>query len=177
MAKVLSPMRVLRARRDSNQDTAETMEIDFNLGIEQGVELFSATFSVAQAIAVPGAAPLHLQEYMSLHVETGALEGGIQTFPADELILNSEIIAEAVLQIITGDTAQVEGVHTMEWLSPNHWNFLAMLGKPLLLAQNLTFRSDTSASTLTVNGPQLTLWYRYVKLTQAELVDLFTLRR
>ena len=177
MAKILSHLRIARVRRTSVQNTEETFEIDFALGLKQGLEIHAIEFGMRQMILVPGAAPITAQGHMSIHVETGALEGAIDSFPEDEVVMNSEIIAETTMQLISGDTAQVEGVITMEWLQPKSWNFNEISGKPLLIAQNPTFRVVTSVSTLTMNGPQATFFYRYVELTTTELAEQFAVRR
>jgi len=181
MATPLSPIRIGRARRTSFQDTEETQEIDFNLGIEQGVEIFAIEFGVRNVVPVPANDTiLVVNAHMSVHAETGALEGAIDAFPADNFILNSEIIAETTLQVMAF-TSSVPStspdVFNMIWMQPLKWDYLALFGKPLTLAQNVTFRGVTSASTLTINGAQVTFYYRYVSLTRNELAEQFVLRR
>jgi len=170
------PLRIARARRTSFQNSEETFEIDFSLGRNQGIELYKVHFGIREAVTVPTTAPLTGQVFMSLHVETGGLEGAIDAFPTDDVILNSEIIAQVVLQIASGDTAQIEGALSQEWLTPKEFNYFRDTGEALVLAQNLTFRAVTSESTLTVNGGQVTLWYKFVDLSDAELGRLFAVR-
>lgn len=177
MVKALSPIRILRARRTSFQATEETQEIDFQLGLQQGVQLYAVEFGIREAVVVPTTSPITAQAHLSLHVEIGALEGAIDEFPTDNVILNSEIVAETTLQITAGDTAQVEGTFSHIWTQPLAWNYLQLMGEPLLLAQNVTFRGITSESALTVNGAQVTILYRYVELSKSELGEQFTLRR
>jgi len=181
MSKVLGPVRFLRSRRTSFQNTAETQELDFNLGVRQGVEIFAAEFGIRNVVPVPGDDAIVITNaHMSLHIETGALEGGIESFPADETILNSEIIAETTLQVqafTSSVPAASPDVFNMIWLQPLSWNYIQLLGKPLIIAQNATFRGVTSASTLTVNGGQITIMYRYIELTKEELGEQFILRR
>jgi len=177
MVKSLSPIRIARVRRTSFQNTEETFEIDFQLGLRQGIEIYAVEFAIREAVTVPTTAPLHGQAFMSIHVETGGLEGAIDAFPTDDIILNSEIIAECVLQVIAGDTAQIEGAMNQQWLSPISWDYVRLTGAPILVAQNLTFRGVTSESTLTVNGGQATIFYRYVELSDSELGRLFAIRR
>jgi len=173
----LSPIRVARVRRTSFQNTEESFEIDFDLALNQGIAIYSISFAIREAITVPTTAPLHGQVFQSIHVETGGLEGAIDAFPTDDVILDSEIIAQCVLQITSGDTAQIEGEFDAVWLSPIEFNFNEITGEPLIVAQNLTYRGVTSESTLTANGPQATIWYKYIRLTDAELGRLFAVRR
>ncbi len=145
--------------------------------MRQGVEIYAVEFGFRELVLVPGAAPINAEAHLSLHAETGGLEGAIDSFPADNFILNSEIIAETTIQVSSGDTGQIEGAFELNWLQPMAWNFLQIQGKPLLLAQNLTFRGVTSVATLTALGAQASIYYRYVSLTERELAEQFTLRR
>jgi len=174
-------MRIARVRRTSVQNTEQTQELDFALGIRQGVEIFAVEFGIRSYVATPSNDAIDQdQAHFSLHAETGALEGAIDAFPADNFVLNSEIIAETTLQVNSFKSsvpATSPDVFTMNWLQPISWNFLQLLGKPLTLAQNLVFRAITSSATFTVLGPQATLYYQYVELTSQELAEQFILRR
>jgi len=177
MPTTLTPIRIARARRTSFSNSEETQELDFDLGLNMGIAIYNIHFGIREAITTPTSAPLHGQVFMSVHVETGGLEGAIDAFPTDDFILDSEIIAQVVLQIASGDTAQIEGALSQQWLTPINFDYLAMTGEPLILAQNVTFRGVTSESTLNVNGGQVTIMYKYVKLTDQELGRLFAVRR
>jgi len=182
VVKLLSPVRILRSRRTSFQNVEETAEIDFNLGLKQGVRIHAVEFGINDAPFVPSANDTlqHAQAHMSLHVETGGLEGAIDAFPADTTILNSEILAETTLQV-HGFTSSVPAtspdVSNYLWLQPIAWNFHQLVGGAIDLAQNLTFRGVTSAATFTINGGQVTVFYQYIELTDAELGQQFALRR
>jgi len=182
VAKVLSPIRIARSRRTSFQATEETQEIDFALALRQGIRVHAVEFGIRQAIFVPSGndAIERAQAHLSLHVETGALEGAIDAFPADATILNSEIIAETTLQksaFTSSVPATSSDNEAYEWLQPKAWNFHQLVGGPLTFAQNLTFRGIASTSTFTINGAQVTIYYDYVELTEAELGRQFALRR
>lgn len=181
MAKDLSPIRIARARRTSFQNTEESAELDFNLGLRQGIKIHAIEFGIRNIILVPVDDAIdHESAHMSLHAETGALEGAIDSFPSDDLILNSEIIAETTIQV-DGFTSSVPStspdIFVPTWLQPKAWNFHQLVGSPLVLAQNPTFRGVTSSSLLTVNGGQVTIYYQYVELTDTELASQFILRR
>lgn len=177
MAKALSPIRILRSRRVSFQNTEETHEIDFGLSLKQGVNIYGVEFGIENAVLVPSTTPLTRSVHLSLHVETGTLEGAIDAGPVDTTILASEIIAETVYQVTAGDTIQIEGEKSQEWLMRREWDYLSIFGKPLLVAQNVTFRGVTSGSELTCNGALVVIFYQYVQLTDKELVEQFALRR
>lgn len=180
MPTALSPIRIARARRASFQNTEETFEIDFGLGLRQGLEIYAVHFGFSEAVIVPASgAEFSAQIYLSLHAEVGALEGAIDAFPTDDVILNSEILAEAVYQVqgLDDPATEFRAARSEIWVKPPHINFLEVAGQPLTVASNLTFRAVTSEAILTCNGGQATLFYRYVSLTNAELVEQFVLRR
>ena len=181
MPHIISPIRILRSRRTSFQDTEEAIELDFNFGLEQGALIHAVEFGLREYVLVPVDDSIDTESgHMSLHQETGALEGGIDAFPADDTVLNSEIIAETTLQV-SGFTSSVPStspdILVPIWLQPIAWNFHALIDAPLLIAQNLTFRGVTSAAVLTFNGAQVTIYYQYVKLSKDELASQFVLRR
>ncbi len=176
MAKPLTPVRIARISRQSFQNTEETSELDFELALRQGVLIHAVEFAVGQAILVAAAADDREEFYLSLHAETGALENSLDAL-LDVQVLNSEVIAETAA-MVTGTNTAANVIGTMfAWLGPAAWNYNQLLGGPLLLATNLTFRGITSASTLTINGAMAHIFYQYVELSAAELANQFILSR
>lgn len=176
MVKALTPVRVARVSRQSVNNAAETVEVDFQLDHRQGVLIHAVEFVMGQAIDVGATSVVPTQAVLSLHAETGTLENAADAL-VDALQLNSEIIAEAVWQTTVLETAAAGGGVAQGWLSPNAWNYNQLLGQPLLLATNLTFRVFSSATVLTINGAAAHIFYQYVTLTDAELANQFILRR
>lgn len=179
MPNPISPIRIARARRTSVTNVAEEMEIDFNLSLLEGIEIFACECAALELIDTAATAFDTNWMTTSLHSENGALEGALDSFPADNFLLNSEIIAEATLEIITQNEAATRGgsAATLAWVGPNQWNFMQLIGKPYLLAQNITMRAITKGAGTVANGLQWTIYYRYVALTRAEVGSLFILRR
>ena len=179
MVKALTPIRIARSRRTSFTSTEETQEIDFSLGIRQGIELYAAEFGALEFISIPTSSFDTDWALMELHARIGALEGGLDSFPGDDTILNSSIIAAAVWQQADQDEAATRGgsAAAANWNTQNSWNYVQLMGGPMLLATNLTFRCITKGTDLVVNGGQVTLYYRYVSLSDKELGEQFALRR
>jgi len=175
MVKALSTIRIARSRRTSFTSTEETNEIDFALGLRQGIEIYAVEFGALEIIPTVGALATEWA-LMELHARVGALEGGLDAFPADATILNSSIIASWVAQFTTFD-GTTEAMATSIHLTQQSWNLAQLLGKPYLVAQNLTFRGITKDTSLVVNGGQCSIYYRYVSLTDAELAEQFALGR
>jgi len=176
MATALTPVRIARISRQSFQNTEETAELDFELALRQGVLIHAVEFAVGQAILVPALDNDHEEFYLSLHAETGALENALDAL-TDSQVLNSEVIAEAAGTLTGSATAGEETGTKFAWMSPIAWNFNQLLGGPLLLATNLTFRGVTTASILTINGAMAHIFYQYVELTREELANQFLLSR
>ncbi len=179
MPTALSPIRICRARRTSVTNAAETMEIDFNMALLEGIEIYAAECAALEVVDTVATAFDTNWVTTSLHAETGALEGALDAFPADNFILNSEIIAEATIEILTQAEAATRGgsAAALTWVGPNQWNFVQLIGKPLLLATNITMRAITKGAATVANGLQWTIYYRYVRLSKSEASDLFLLRR
>jgi len=176
MVKALTPVRIARISRQSVNNAVETAELDFQLDHRQGVLIHAVEFLIGQLLDVGATSIIPSQAGLSLHAETGNLENTADAL-VDATVLNSEVIAEAVIQSIVLETAAAGGGAAMQWLSPNVWNYNELLGQPLLLATNLTFRVFSSAAVLTVNGGAAHVFYQYVTLTDAELANQFILRR
>ena len=176
MVTALTPVRVARVSRAAFQQTEESSEVDFQLAHRQGVLIHAVEFGMGSATYVPASDNDQDYAYLSLHAETGELENAADQF-GDSLVLNSEIIAEAVLWVSGATTAGEETGIKKGWLTPIAWNYNELLGDPLLLATNLTFRGITTNSVLTVGGAFARIFYQYVELSQAELANQFILRR
>lgn len=176
MAQALTPVRIARVSRQSVNNAVESVELDFQLDHRQGILIHAVEFLIGQFLDVGATSIVPTQANLSLHAETGNLENTALAL-VDATVLNSEVIAEALLQGIVLETAAAGGGVALEWLSPKEWNYNELLGQPLLLATNLTFRVEASGTVLTVNGAAAHIFYQYVTLTDAELANQFILRR
>ena len=108
MARALSPVRVARIGRLSFQAARETVELDFQLGLLQGVNVLSAEFILGNAVLVPTSVMVAHSIHSSLHLEVGSLEEDASNLAADGNVLNSEIIADVVINVAGQDEADVQ---------------------------------------------------------------------
>ena len=179
MAKALSPVRVARVNRLSFQAAREDVELNFQLGLKQGVALLAAEFLIGGAVLVPSTTMISHTIHSSLHLETGSLEEDASNFTEDSQALNSETVADAILIVQGQDEAATRGgsAISMVWGSPKRWDFRSLFGEPLLIAQNITATHITSNALLTANRTVWKIFYQYVELTDAELAGQFILRR
>jgi len=179
MVKALSAIRIARSRLTNVVNVAETLEIDFSLGLRQGVQIYAIEFGCLEFIMTPAAAFDQDFGLMEIHARTGALEGGLDSFPADDTILNSSILAAAIIGSVIQEEAATRGgsAAAFVWFTEKSWKFKEIIGEPVLVAQNLTFRAVTKDAAASLNGAQATIYYRYVSLTDAELAEQFALRR
>lgn len=179
MPKEITGFRVAKIDLANVDDTPEvSQEIDFDFGAREGVALYVAEFIVL---------PTHtesstFQEFSvnaSLHVENDALEDTLDDAPATGVTnLDSEIIAELEMRTITQDEAATRGgsAAAMGFVSPHRWDYMQMLGGPLLIATNPTLRAVSNSSSLIVDI-RLTLWFKYVELSNSDIVSSFFRRR
>lgn len=180
MAEVLTPFRIARAHNASvAAGVTETQEIDFEFALSQGALLYVAEFALLNVVIATMADNDDETAAMSLHAETGALEDTLDGV-TDEVRLDSEVIGEAAYHVAGSDDFGGAGVGAAKsmaaWTGERRWDYHAMLGQPLLIAQNLTFRVDATAG-LTVNGATVRIFYKYVRLSRSELAQQFLLRR
>lgn len=176
MVRPLTPVRIARASRASVQSTAEESELDFQLALKQGLLIYSVEFSIGDARFVAAADDDEEDAFMSLHAETDELEDSYDEY-GDALVLNSEVIAETALHVSSSSTAGEQTGPKYTWFGPTSWRFREIVGEPLLLASNITFRVVTTANSFTINSPVARIFYQYVELTEAELARQFLLRR
>lgn len=176
MPTALTPVRIARISRESFQNTQEAVELDFQLAHRQGIILHAIEFGIGGVVFVPGSDQEDDNAILSIHAETEELEA-VGDALVDSFQLNSEVLAEAILHVSGSATAGEQTGNKYTWMSPISWRFPELIGEPLLLATNLTFRGVTSDAGLTVNGAFARLYYQYVTLTTQELANQFILRR
>ncbi len=178
MAKELTPIRFGRIRRVTVPNVTETAEFDFSLGAREGAIIHSAWLLVEQLILTQGTAYQRESFQVSLHVETEALESSLQA-GADEIIRDSEIIAQWSLQVENQAAAVTVGgsASLVVWNGPKMFNYNDMLGRPLLVGQNLTGRFGTTAADTSASAPEIVFAYQIAELTDADLVSLAMRRR
>jgi len=178
MAKPLTPVRIAKVSRTSFSNSAEEVEVDMELALGQGFLLHTVEIVPGELNLAVSTAQKEETAYMSVHAETSTLEVA-QDAAVDGLVLNSEILAQAVVQAKAQEEAATRGGSSAAfiWLSEKRWNFNELLEKPLLLATDLTCRFITSAAALVVQRTTINLFYQYVELSEKELADQFLLGR
>ena len=180
MAKELTGFRVAHADLiDVGSGVPESIELDFNFARGEGIAIYNVNFLVgvneaATSVMLDGNATL------SLHVENDALEASFINVAADGFTTDdSEIIAEATIGMIAQDEAATRGgsAAAIAWLSKHDFNFMQMLGSPLVIAINPTFQIDNIGATINIDDGRCTIWYKYVELSDREVRDAFFRRR
>jgi len=167
-----------RMRRLSVTNVAETSELDFQLGHQEAAEIFSATLIFEQLVDTPANAFDQDGLIVSLHRETESLESALD-LEVDEVVVDSEIIAQWGIQIATQDEAGTAGgsAYGVIWNAPKTWVYRDIAGSPLLTRRNLTGRFITTDSNLVANGIEIVVVYRIIEPTNAQLLALATERR
>jgi len=182
MPKILSPIYRARSFDVSLQsDNTETLDFSFRLGLSEGVQLYSSEFTVGKDVSL--IAESNLDSYraatlrMSLHRRMGTL---VDPFPGTGVAtLQSEVLHDVTqhytslyYQGLAGNSVRIWDVNTTGSLTQN---YLAILGTPLLLAGDLSIQMTATAGTgtMTFNGAGCSIFYRFVRLSPAELQSAY----
>lgn len=181
MAKELTGFRIAHADIiDISSGTPQVQEMDFNFARGEGIAIYSVEFKLKFSEIASTAFEDGIVN-MSLHVENDTLETTFIDIAADGFTTDdSEIIAEGVWGSIGQDEAATRGgsAAAMGWLSKNSWDYLQILGAPLVIAINPTFRVENfGVFAFQADDHRCTMWYKYVELTDREVRDAFFRRR
>lgn len=173
MATPISPVRIAHVTNAAVAiATTEEQEVDFELAVQQGVEIHQILTLPEVALDVTAAANSE-DGHVSVHAETGALEDPEPA--ADGVVNNSEIIHHCLITGVIDTTANEPVAPAM--IKNTKTNFWQRMNQPLLVASNLTIRYQTGTLMLSF-GPVMTyITYRYVRLTEQELVNQLLMRR
>lgn len=175
MPQAISDVRVARSFIGANAvNVTESVELDFGLGTQEAIEIIGI---IGLMNMVGPAEPVVTTQEVgqqTLHIEEQALE--VASFaPAspDFFESDSEIIyQQTVNHHIVVDSANGHAGMTT-FINPSG---MVTLPEPVISPINLTHRVIT-LGTLQPLGANLSIWYRYVRLTTAELGLQFARRR
>lgn len=153
--------------------TTETVELDFDIGVREAIEIFAVHGHLQEGTAPVSAAGTVEIGAQSLHIEDGTIETPENTpVTADRFELDWEVIFDQVkfTRYTVDDVAQNSGFSV--WMSPNG---LVTFPAPYLSVTNLTHRvlagaGNTYAGTVDIH-------YRYVSLTADEVAFQYARRR
>jgi len=171
MPKAISDWRMARSMI-GNAGTLESVELDFNIGNREAIEIASVLGIINVSSITEGASILPIAVEQSLHVEDGQIETILSAeTDADSFDNDSEVIYQqsATMVSFNGTT---EGAAYLE-ITPSG---LVTYAHPIVSAINLTHRSDNAAGS-SGSACILLIEYRYVELTNEELGFFFARRR
>lgn len=172
MPTPLSPIRIAHATAFVVAiDSTEEQEIDFELGVQQGIEVYEILTLPEVGLDATAAVANEAVE-ITAHVETGTLEDPSPA--ADGVIQNSEIIHHCLVE---GFIEPANDVIAQLVVTNPKTSFLERMGQPLLVAQNITMRYQTGVLMASLSFVETYITYRYVRLTEAELVNQLLQRR
>ncbi len=179
MAKDLTGFRIAKVDIQAiSSGTEKSQEMDFNFARGEGIAIYSVEFMM-HSNEVASNTFADQNSNVSLHVENDSLEVTMEDIAVDGFTQDdSEIIAEANWGSMAQDEAATRGgsAGAMGWLSKHSWDYLQILGSPLVIAINPTLFVDF-VGTGTADKVRLTMWYKYVELNDREVRDAFFRRR
>lgn len=171
MPRAISAWRTARSFIGS-AGTEETVELDFNIGTREAIEVAGVLGTMAATAAVATGTPTPVMSAQTLHIEDGTIETLNDVgAAADQFERDSEVIYQQVLNVIAFD-GTTEAAGAIE-VTPSG---LVLFPAPVLSPINLTHRVDNEGAVLDV-GCTLMIYYRYVELSTTELALEFARRR
>jgi len=177
MVKVLTPIFIFDRSIQTIADggAVQEAEIDFQLGVGQAVELFASIAQTGLSDFDPSNTTLlDTSMIMTLHRRTGTLTDQTPAGPVD--LSQGEVIHKIVYGVTNLETAAAGGAVSVYSRGPTTMKWPDLIGKPLLLAANLTIRYEISGAeggTIGWDNPGFYLIYRYVVPTASELAQAF----
>ncbi len=167
MAIPISDIRIARSFIGAASASAiETQELDFDLGIQQAIEIFAVIGGLADVTITTTTSLVSTFVQQSLHRETGTLfapNNGVGD--ADQVEIDTEILAEFFHNFVTVDSAEGDAAA----YASNNSSFI--FPRTVLTSRNLTHRVETDANISA--AVFMHVHYRFVKLTAQETVGLF----
>ena len=169
VSRARSPWFIYSRIAASLQDggTVEELELDFNLGQNQAIEIAQSELGIGQVVVgittTGGFESANLA--LSLHRRTGTLTDEItpavdSDFPQSEILHRQTYTTTGFISAAAGGAGGATsktGPDVIDWTS--------VLGLPLVVVGNLTFRADPLTAVtgaVTWNGMYVRLIYRYV---------------
>ena len=150
---------------------AESVELDFNIGTQEAIEIASVAGNLAFGTITANAAPVTRTAQQSLRVEDGTIEVlAIDETSADAFDNDSEVMFEQFVNGVAFD-GTTEGGAAIAGV--NHYIKYA---EPILSPINLTHGVINQGSVSAV-AAALLIEYRYVRLSLSELAFQFARRR
>lgn len=174
MGKEITGLRVAKIHIDrAGNTTEESQEADFDMTRGEGVALYRVEFAVEPTMVETTSFLEHFG-YVSLHAENDSLEGTFDELSGESFNNDSEILCESAIRVVSQDEAATRGgsADSIGWLGPNYWNFMEIMGKPVVLATNPTFRAQVNDAALVMDA-LCTIYYKYTELSTAEIRDAF----
>ena len=155
-----------------NAATQETVELDFNIGTREAIEIAGILGTLAPTALVETSTPTPVLSEQSLHLEDGTIEALNSTgAAADQFENDTEVVYHQVLSAI-GFRGVDEAAGALS-VTPNGW---VNYPRPILSPINPTHRVDNEGAVMDV-GATLLILYRYVELSDKELALEFARRR
>lgn len=170
--------RVLNSIQDGGGD--QELELDFQLGQGQAVEISGSWLGIGEwNVTATQAAIVTAVLGITLHRRTGTLTDELTPAVTSDFT-QSEVLQDLVLGFGGLNTAAAGGGFGMIKNGQEFIDWQALLQQPLLVAANLTMRITAPGAitgAITWNGVYTKLLYRYVRVSDADLVRAFIARQ
>lgn len=165
MPRPISGIRVARSFVTPSGAAAVSRELDFQLAVRQGIEMFGV-IGTAQLTHTFVTAVTVIRGVQTLHLETGTLEEPPTATGEDEDNIDTEIIYQQVVSGFTQDEAATRGGSLGALLAVP--SSIVAFPFSILSARNITHRGESENANLDIQFGLL-IYYRYVEFSLSEM--------
>lgn len=172
MPRDISNIRVARSFLTPAVAEAISAEMDFQLGIRQGIKIHAVLGTLPLISPNPGVAHSNQTVFHTLHMETGTLEDPLDGAGQDAINIDTEIfyrqegISHSLVTAAAG-AGYALSVHPTE---------MVVYPVPILVARNITHRAESVGIAGSSYGAIVYIYYNYVEYTAAEMGILLARR-
>jgi len=163
MPRAVSGMRIARSLVTPTGAASVSRELDFQLGSEDGIEIFGVLGHVMVHQVLVGATFSPYTAVQTIHLETGALEDILEADAEDNDTIDSDIFYRQDMNLITFDGTTESAAAMM--VMPTG---LITYPVPILSARNITHQGSSQDITQAF-GLHVMIFYRFVQFSLQEL--------
>lgn len=176
MPEIFSGQRVARSYLTPTGAEVASVELDFQLGARQGIQVEAVVGYGSLADVSPTVSDtvlVHQRGSQSLHLETGTLEGVPEAPGEDEVDIDTEIFYVQHFSHVAQVWSTVTGGGSSSMLAVP--SSIVVFPEPIRTARNISHRAETLATGVSFFAGVL-IYYHYLRFSNEEL-GFFLARR
>jgi len=163
MPTPLTGLRIATSYLTPSGVASDSAEIDFQLGAQEGIEIFSVVGTVTILAEALAAASTETQAEQTLHLRTGTLETVPNASGEDAQLIDSSIFYRQDITVLGQETSGIGSAAIA--ITPQG---LVPYPEPIFSSQNITHLAEGHEASW-VFGMGIHIFYRFVKFSLSEL--------